>query len=151
MYQKRFDVRLFSVSIIRKPPDILALLKRWKIFERGSVFQILPVFLFLQSKIALLAYNLNAYIQTFWKHRYKQYPPWLRILARHFKLTWLEQFHFTVICWQLLMFLRHTCLLSLCQMSEQTQSRVNWRQSYLRHSYLSNTILNDMGISLFLN
>ena len=57
VYQKRFGVKLSSASIIRKPPDILALPKQLKNFEKDSIFQILPHFSFLQLKTALLAYN----------------------------------------------------------------------------------------------
>ena len=53
VYQKRFGVKLSSASIIRKPPDILALRKQLKNFEKDSIFQILPNFSFLQLTASL--------------------------------------------------------------------------------------------------
>ena len=55
--QKTLWRDLFSASIIRKLPDILALPKQLKNFEKVSFFRILPNFSVLQLKTALLAYN----------------------------------------------------------------------------------------------
>ena len=149
MYQKRFGAKLSSASIIRKPPDILALSKQLKNFEKDSIFQIFSESFISSIKNCLTCLQLKRVPSKFLKtplqpvSSLNSYPgetlqidlvgP-LTSPVRRYVLTAID------------VFTKYLFAVPLTNVRADTIAR-GLTSIFFRHSYLPKTILSDLGTS----
>ena len=145
-------MNLSSASIIRKLPDILALPKQLKNFEKDSIFQFLPSFSFLHLKTALLAYNKrlpSKFLKTPLQpvsslNSYPGETPQIDLVGplnspgHRYVLTAVD------------VFTKYLLAVPLTNVRADTIAR-ELTSIFFRDSFLPKTILFDLGTPLFLN